>query len=75
MVNISQQDIASLVQFATLHEPKNINAALVAAGHLEFGLVRMFDSRANTTLPQNRAVFRSLEEAEQWMDEQRKGVG
>jgi len=69
MVNIKYKDMEALVQVAIEHEPRNIFAAYVAPGDLEFGLVRMFDARVDTALPQNRAVFRNLKEAQAWLSE------
>ena len=34
---------------------------------LDYGLYRMYDTRAEADVPQDRGVFRSLEEAMEWM--------
>lgn len=71
LVNITKDDITSLIQIAVEYEPTNILSAFIAPGDLEFGLARMFDTRASINLPEKRAVFRSYPEALDWLLSQR----
>jgi hypothetical protein len=68
----SLKNIQRLVGLAMENEPRGINCVFVAPNNLEFGLSRMYATIADETLPQNRAVFRSLEQARAWLTEQRE---
>ena len=68
--HITLQDVEWLAGVAAQHDPQDINCAFVTPENFEFGLARMYATIADTVLPQNRAIFRTVPEAEAWLREQ-----
>jgi hypothetical protein len=75
---IKSDDLQEIAEFAEKTSPTRIGArtALVSASSVGFGLARMFESLAeNEGLPVEISVFRSSEEAEEWMFSQSSKEG
>ena len=70
LIDFTLKDIEVLVRVLIGSEEQHDTMfALVAPGDLEFGFCRMFDALADPDLPQDRAVFRSLEAAKDWLQQ------
>lgn len=67
--NLTAEDLRALVFFLEKHQAKRgagYKVAIVAERDLLFGGARMFEAFADT-LPFSCRVFRTMEEAEQWI--------
>lgn len=68
-IHLAQVDISRLIESNKIHNPlfNQSKLAVAAAKDLVFGLARMWDTLADD-LTMKRAVFRSVDEAMEWLE-------
>lgn len=68
MRRFSPNDFEEIRHFLSRQEDRfGTKQAAVVGSDLDFGVYRMFDSRSDESVPQQRRVFRSVEEALEWL--------
>lgn len=67
LANINTEEIRRLTAKAIEVEPHGILCAFVVSRDLEYGLSRMYDALSDADLPQTRRVFRTYDEALDWL--------
>ncbi len=73
MAQLTSGDLERIADYAMLHSEKRAGGktAVVVSRDLEYGLARVLDTlRDIRKLPYQLEIFRSVEEANQWLDEE-----
>ena len=68
MRRLAPADTDRIRSFLSQQEDRfDTKQAVLVSADLDFGLYRMFDMRADGEVPQDRHVFRNVEEALEWL--------